>query len=363
MPHHQPQPSQQRPVENRRMTQCTEHTGSHQIVTSMSGDTKSRPDQGSCPQQSSENSASASASRSEDLKPKAQEKELKREDEEREEDTQFFSFVILHSPEDADVAGSLKEKLECLGVGTGATFNQDFAVPGQHTLSCVEDAINNSAFTILLLSRNFNARMLEFETNSALMNSIENRHKSNTVIPLLPRENRLPDNNIPRSLRIFIPLVEGSKGFESMVKKALAPARIERQRAVWRQEQEIRRQRERKERLLEDNERNADLVHESKLLQEQLHLTNRLQQQQQMLHYYQSLLFPPPGQPPAPGIGPLTPALGAYYWLTPPQPQPPSIHIQNASCIMIGNDSQMTLGTGVENPLMDNREEHTGDNM
>ncbi|MFT7808761.1 TIR domain-containing adapter molecule 1-like [Arapaima gigas] len=108
------------------------------------------------------------------------------EDDEDEEEPVFFSFVIFHAPEDEDTAMELQEKLEGIGIGEGATFSQDFEIPGKSKITCVEDAIDNSAFTILLLSRNFKNQLLEFQTNSALMNSIEKRHKYNSVIPLLP---------------------------------------------------------------------------------------------------------------------------------------------------------------------------------
>ncbi|CAM9140286.1 unnamed protein product, partial [Lampetra planeri] len=78
-----------------------------------------------------------------------------------------------------------------------ATFAEDFAIPGKSTLRCVEDAINNSAFTLLLLTKNFNTRMLELETDSALINSINKQHKNNSVIPILPLENSMPRGCMP----------------------------------------------------------------------------------------------------------------------------------------------------------------------
>ncbi|CAB1331574.1 unnamed protein product [Coregonus sp. 'balchen'] len=160
---------------------------------------------------------------------------------EEEEEEVFFSFVILHAAEDKDMAETFKEKLEAIVVGEGATFSQEFAVPGRNTLMCVEDAINNSAFTILMLTRNFNTRLLEVETSSVLMNAIENRHKYNTVIPFLPQENRMPRENMPKVLRIFIPLEEGN-AFEKKAKRAMASARIAQQRTVWLSEQAVKAQ-------------------------------------------------------------------------------------------------------------------------
>ncbi|XP_049603251.1 TIR domain-containing adapter molecule 1 [Syngnathus scovelli] len=155
---------------------------------------------------------------------------------EEEDEVIFYSFIILHAPEDGEVAGSMKEKLESI-VGTkGATFSEDFALPGKSILRCIEDAINNSAFTILLLTRNFNTHMLEVKTNSALINSINNQHKNNTVIPLLPKDNCMPRNRIPIVLQTLVPLEE-NKSFESKLKKVLSLAKIHRQRSIWSNEQ------------------------------------------------------------------------------------------------------------------------------
>ncbi|XP_064186180.1 TIR domain-containing adapter molecule 1 [Anguilla rostrata] len=286
---------------------------------------------------------SASASLSEDRKPESPEARPKQEErekgEEEEEEEEFFSFVILHSPADEELAGRLQERLEALVVGPGATFNEDFAVPGKHRLSCVDDAINNSAFTLLLLSRNFNPRMLEFESNCALMSSLEKRHKSNTVIPLLPSENRLPRERLPASLRIFVPLEEGGRGFDRKARKAMAPDRIARQRSVWRQERRIRAQRRRERRAREDNERSAELLRGTELLQDHLRLSRLLSDQQRMLEHYEALLGAQPG------------AHGPWYPVPlAPSDRRPNIHIANASYVMIGNDSQMTVGTGGERP-------------
>ncbi|KAM9790790.1 TIR domain-containing adapter molecule 1 [Syngnathus typhle] len=155
---------------------------------------------------------------------------------EEEDEVIFYSFVILHAPEDGEVAESMKEKVESI-VGTkGATFSEDFSIPGKSTLRCIEDAINNSAFTILLLTQNFNTRMLEVKTNSALINSITNQHKNNTVIPFLPKDNCMPRHRIPIVLQTLVPLEE-NKSFESKIKKVLSPAKIHRQRSIWSNEQ------------------------------------------------------------------------------------------------------------------------------
>ncbi|XP_070774988.1 TIR domain-containing adapter molecule 1 [Enoplosus armatus] len=227
---------------------------------------------------------------------------------EEEEEATFYAFAILHAPEDADMAESMREKLEKVISSEGATFSGDFAVPGKSTLRCVEDAINNSAFTLLLLTRNFNTRMLEVKTNSALINSINKKHKYNTVIPLLPRENCIPRASIPMALQTIVPLEE-NKSFERKIQKSLSQARIQRQRMIWTEEQRVQMQIERQERLKHLNQSRRQLIKECEtaqfLEQESLRLV--------MAH-------------------------------KPATVPPPSIHIENANYIMIGNDSQMTVG-------------------
>uniref|UniRef100_A0A8K9VC53 TIR domain-containing protein n=1 Tax=Oncorhynchus mykiss TaxID=8022 RepID=A0A8K9VC53_ONCMY len=237
---------------------------------------------------------------------------LKTPNQEEEEEEVFFSFVILHAAEDVDMAEKFKEELESIVGGEGATFSQDFAIPGRNTLMCVEDAINNSAFTILMLTRNFNTRLLEVETSSVLMNAIENLHKYNTVIPFLPQENRMPRENMPKVLRIFIPLEEGN-AFERKAKRAMAPARIAKQRRLWLSEQAVRAQVRRQERLRLEERLQMDLIRGQE--------TERI-----------------------------TPINVSNMSVTPPQrgwSHPPgNIHIQNARYIMFGNDSKMTVGQG-----------------
>uniref|UniRef100_A0A1A7XCS3 Toll-like receptor adaptor molecule 1 n=1 Tax=Iconisemion striatum TaxID=60296 RepID=A0A1A7XCS3_9TELE len=226
-------------------------------------------------------------------------KSLHDTEEEEEEEDIFYAFVILHAPEDADQAEHIKEKLEKVISGEGATFSEDFAVPGKSTLRCVEDAINNSAFTFLLLTRNFNTKMLEMKTNIALINAINKRHKFNTVIPLLPASNCVPRPDIPIVLQTLVPLEE-KKNLEKKLQKALTSAKIEKQRRIWTEEQKVRRWN--RLRLQEADRR----------CMEQQHL-----------------------------LGPSEGGDGRALW--PPQA---NIHIENANYIMIGNDSTMTVDLG-----------------
>lgn len=244
-------------------------------------------------------------------------------EEEEEEEARFYAFVILHAPEDADMAESMKEKLEKVIGSEGATFSDDFATPGKSTLRCVEDAINNTAFTFLLLTPNFNSRMLDMETNSALINSLNRKHKYNTVIPLLPRENCIPRRSIPLVLQTIVPLEE-NKNFERKVLKSLSPAKIRRLEKMWIEEQKVKNQIERQERLKQLKQQQKQLIKECEMTQlmEGEHL--RLLMTHKLL------------------LGPNVPEQGGEdgraWWQ-----QQPNIHIENAKYIMIGNDSQMTV--------------------
>lgn len=262
----------------------------------------------------------------------------------------FYAFVILHAPEDAEEAARLKTRLEKISSMTGAVFAEDFAEPGRSTFRCVEDAIGNSAFTMLLLTPNFNTHLNEMNTDSALLNSIEKSHKYNTVIPLLPQDNSLTRSELPMVLRTKIPMKEKEdKVFEVMVRKVLDPGKIRAQKKIWKEEQLVKKQRERQRRLQEENRRRTEIVRESSKLRELEQ--QRLQLQQQLSrscapqqHLLQDFsggaqrfgpVFPQ-GQDPGP------PLYSGAGWQQPPS----SIHIQNAKYIMIGNDSTMTVGGG-----------------
>ncbi|XP_074543901.1 TIR domain-containing adapter molecule 1 [Halichoeres trimaculatus] len=256
-----------------------------------------------------------------------------------EEEEIFYAFVILHAPEDEEMAVSLKERLEKVTGNEGAVFSEDFALLGRSTLRSVEDAINNSAFTFLLLTRNFNTPMQEMEADSALINSINKKHKYNTVIPLLPRDNRMPREDIPLVLRTKNPLEE-DKNFERKVQKAITPAVIKKQRKIWTEEQKLKMHKKKQERLKQSNQYQEQLLRESKA-------TEELEQEHLALLLAKKLIHSP-GFPQEQGSG----DSGAVW-------QPPAnIHIENANYIMIGNDSRMTVGlAGADNDDSHYREE------
>lgn len=247
--------------------------------------------------------------------------------EEEEEEEIFYAFVILHAPEDADMAEGMRERLETVTGSEGATFSGDFATPGRSTLRCVEDAINNTGFTILLLTRNFNSHMQEIETDSALINSINKKHKYNTVIPLLPRKNCMPRQSLPLVLQTIVALEE-NQSFERKIQKLLSPAAIKRQRKLWTEEQKVKMQIERQERLKQLNQHQKKLIKECETAQ-------LLEKENLRLLMTQNLLLGPIVPPEQDGGG------SRAWWQ-----QHPNIHIENAKYIMIGNDSQMSVDLG-----------------
>lgn len=222
------------------------------------------------------------------------------EEEEEEEEAIFYAFVILHAPEDADLAGIMRLKLEMVTGCNGVTFSEEFAIPGRTALSCVEDAVNNSAFIFLLLTHNFKTRMQQIEAESALMNSINKEHKFNTVIPLLPRENGMPRHSISLVLQAIVPL-EDDGNFERKIRRVLSPLKIQKQKEIWTREQRLKS-------LTKRQNSQKQMIQEHKACRERVNLRV---------------------------------CDGRAFC----QPQP-SIHIQNAKYIMIGDNSQMTVDLG-----------------
>lgn len=272
----------------------------------------------------------------------------KHEDEEAEECEEddddeeiFYGFVILHAPVDADVADSMRIRLERIIGCEGATFSDDFAMAGRCKLRCVEDAINNTAFTILLLTPNFNTHLHDLETNSALLNSVNKTHKHNTVIPLLPKQNSMPRKDISAILQTIVPLVE-DRNFERKVQRSMSKAMIRKQHKLWNDEQKVKRQIRKQERLRQLKEHKKQLIKEAEK-------TQSLESDNMRLLMAQKLLLDS-----AMSLQPDSEECRAWC-----QQLQPNIHINNAKYIMIGNDSQMTvdMGGGVDLNDSESREE------
>lgn len=157
-------------------------------------------------------------------------------------DQKFYNFVVIHARADEQVALRIREKLETLGVPDGATFCEEFQVPGRGELHCLQDAIDHSGFTILLLTASFDCRLSLHQVNHALMNSLTQSGRQDCVIPLLPLEcsqaQLSPDTT--RLLHSIVWLDEHSPIFARKVANTFKIQKLQAQRVRWRKEQEAR---------------------------------------------------------------------------------------------------------------------------
>ncbi|NXL75891.1 TCAM1 protein, partial [Leptocoma aspasia] len=145
----------------------------------------------------------------------------------------FFTFVVLHASEDEIVAHQVKNLLESMGVSHGATLSEDFFIAGRSHMICFQEAMENSAFIILLLTKNFPCKLCLFQTDTALMQSILDPSKQDSVIPFLPKENALECSQIPTTLRVLVTLNESSPLFSRNVHKTFNPRKIREKKALW----------------------------------------------------------------------------------------------------------------------------------
>ncbi|KFV00468.1 TIR domain-containing adapter molecule 1, partial [Tauraco erythrolophus] len=145
----------------------------------------------------------------------------------------FFTFVVMHASQDEIIAHRVKNLLESMGVPNGATLCEDFFIAGRSHLTCFQDAMENSAFIILLLTKNFPCDLCMFQTNTALMESILKPSKRDSVIPFVPKENPLERSQIPLTLGGLMPLDENSPGFSRTVQNTFTTRRITQRKAMW----------------------------------------------------------------------------------------------------------------------------------
>ncbi|NXM68592.1 TCAM1 protein, partial [Serilophus lunatus] len=149
----------------------------------------------------------------------------------------FFTFVVLHASEDEIIAHRVKNLLESLGVSNGATLCEDFSVAGRSHMTCFQEAMENSAFMILLLTKNFPCNLCLFQTDTALMQSILDPSKLYSVIPFLPKENALEHSQMPKILSGLVTLNESSPLFSKTVYNTFNPKKISQKKAMWEQMQ------------------------------------------------------------------------------------------------------------------------------
>lgn len=155
---------------------------------------------------------------------------------------QFYNFVILHAMADEEVALRVRERLEALGVPDGATFCEEFQVPGRGELHCLQDAIDHSGFIILLMTPNFDSALSLHQVNQALMSSFTHNGRYDSVIPFLPLESSLGvrHSDTSRLLSGLVWLDEHSKIFARKVGSTFKPQRLSERRAHWQREQDVR---------------------------------------------------------------------------------------------------------------------------
>ncbi|NXM10891.1 TCAM1 protein, partial [Ploceus nigricollis] len=165
----------------------------------------------------------------------------------------FFTFVVLHASEDEIVAHQVKNLLESMGVSNGATLSEDFFVAGRSHMTCFQEAMENSAFMILLLTKNFPCNLCLYQTDTALMQSILDPSKQDSVIPFLPKTNALECSQIPRMLSALVNLNESSPHFSTNVHKTFNPKKIMEKKALWDQMQRRKLQARREQHQAQQN--------------------------------------------------------------------------------------------------------------
>lgn len=173
----------------------------------------------------------------------------------------FFNFVVLHARADEQIALRVRERFEALGVPDGATFCEDFQVPGRSSLRCLQDAIDHSAFTVLLLTANFACRLSQHQLSQALMRSLTRPGWQDCVVPFLPLESS-PAQLSPDTASLLAGLVwldEHSPIFARKVASTFRPRTLQAREAHWRKEQDARALRERRQ-LLEGERQRAAAV-------------------------------------------------------------------------------------------------------
>ncbi|XP_053435343.1 TIR domain-containing adapter molecule 1 [Nycticebus coucang] len=163
----------------------------------------------------------------------------------------FYNFVILHAKADEHIALRVREKLEALGVSDGATFCEDFQVPGRGELHCLQDAIDHSAFIILLLTSSFDCRLSLHQVSHALMSSFMRLGWQDCVVPFLPLESSPTQlrSDAASLLTSLVWLDEHSPIFARKVANTFKSQKLRARKANWRKEQDARALREQSQHL------------------------------------------------------------------------------------------------------------------
>ncbi|XP_062942642.1 TIR domain-containing adapter molecule 2 [Cynocephalus volans] len=154
---------------------------------------------------------------------------------EEEAGEEFLKFVILHAEDDTKEALRVQNLLENdFGVKPGIIFAE---MPcGRQHLQNLDDAVNGSAWTILLLTENFlRDTWCSFQFYTSLMNSVNRQHKYNSVIPMRPLNNPLPRDRTPFVLQTINALEEESRGFPTQVERIFQDSVYKTQQTIWKE--------------------------------------------------------------------------------------------------------------------------------
>lgn len=154
---------------------------------------------------------------------------------EEEAEEVFLKFVILHAEDDIDEALRVQDLLQNdFGIRPGIIFAE---MPcGRLHLQNLDDAVNGSAWTILLLTENFlRDTWCNFQFYTSLMNSVNRQHKYNSVIPMRPLNSPLPRERTPLALQTINALEEESRGFSTQVERIFQESVYESQRTIWKE--------------------------------------------------------------------------------------------------------------------------------
>ncbi|XP_052656966.1 TIR domain-containing adapter molecule 1 [Harpia harpyja] len=277
----------------------------------------------------------------------------------------FFTFVVLHASQDEIVAHRIKDLLENMGVPNGATLCEDFFIAGRSHLTCFQDAMENSAFIILLLTKNFPCDLCMFQTNTALMESILKPSKRDSVIPFVPKENPLERSQIPSTLGGLMPLDENSPGFSRTVQNTFTTSRINERKAMWdlMQRKKLQLYQERYQTLQHLAALNLGSLPQVPLSATQLQLLEQSPRQ----WCPPASTVPPATYPPPPAGHPMPAQMGpppfqplhlpsGHYNMMPGPGGIPSLIIQHARMVQIGDHNMMQVETVTPGP-QDSEEE------
>uniref|UniRef100_A0A8I3P245 TIR domain containing adaptor molecule 1 n=1 Tax=Canis lupus familiaris TaxID=9615 RepID=A0A8I3P245_CANLF len=282
---------------------------------------------------------------------------------ELESEQKFYNFVILHAAADEHIALRVRERLEALGVPDGATFCEDFQVPGRGELRCLQDAINHSAFTILLLTPNLDCRLGLHQVSQSLMSSLTRHGWQDCVIPFLPLESSQAQlsRDTCSLLSSLVWLDEHSRVFARRVVNTFKAQQLRARKAQWKKEQDIRALQQQRQHLEGERQQVASL---SAAYSAYLQSCSSWQAQMEALRAAFGSHMPFGAQGPYGGPGPLgaPPPLPSWLGHQPPPPafspppappQSPGLQpliIHHAQMVQLGLNNHMWNQRGTQAP-------------